>query len=275
MEGENSLKGIKSMAIKIITTKEQLIWPLNQPLSDHEVKQQLGAKVLNDAGQVVNADILVMDKSVDIHQPGDYLLTLVAEDADGHSALHQIQLQVMPQRQAATPKSASEPVQAPSPKQSRHSKRWLLLGGIVIIALVLGGVLRACQNHEQQAINNADQSSQISQNSSSIKQLRGDNQKLAQQVAELRGATKQYQHDHDVQALQNTINNLKAQNQQLMSSLSAEKQAKLQQVDQAADQIAQNPDQADQTLQQLKNNGFNSMWDAISTQVSQWLKDHQ
>ena len=70
------------------------------------------------------------------------------------------------------------------------------------------------RNQNQQA-NNEEQSSQISDNSSSISKLSSDNQKLAEQVAALRGAARQYEKDHDQQELQNHLNNISNQNQQI------------------------------------------------------------
>src|SRR5699024_7419422 len=97
---------------------------------------------------------------------------------------------------------------ATSPKSRRG---WLW---VIIVIVVILCAWWAISSHNRQAANQAatdsQQSSQIS-NSSSISDLTKDNQRLASQVAELKGATQQYQKDHDQQALESRLDKIQSQ----------------------------------------------------------------
>lgn len=264
--------------LEIRTTRDYINWQLDQPLNATTIKNQLEVQVVNRQGQVIDAEVLVMTKAVNVNQVGTYTATLVAEDDQGNVGRKQIEVNVVELRsrqQATNPQTAVNS----QPAKKRH--KWIVIGIIIVLLICCIFAIRSCQNRQTQEVNNATQSSQISnnsssiaENSSSIESLKGDNAKLAQQVAALRGAVKQYKEDHDQQALQSSLNNIEQQNNQIQSSLSQTNQGKLNQVTQAAQNIAQNPDNADSEIQNLKENGFGQLWDNITSQVQTWLNQH-
>ena len=111
--------------------------------------------------------------------------------------------------------------------------------------------------------------------SSSINKLSEDNQKLANQVAQLKGATQQYQKDHDQQALQERLDTIQNQNQQLQNQVqdNGVKQD-FNQVNDTINEIQQNPDDGTQIVNNLKNEGdFAEIWSNVSQQVQKWLSE--
>ncbi|WP_251547581.1 DUF5011 domain-containing protein [Limosilactobacillus caecicola] len=254
--------------LRIQLRQSQVDWPLGKAIDDRELKNAFGVQVVNQQGQAVNADVIVMTKAVNVTQAGDYQVTFVAEDDQGNVVKSQGTVHVAQLRSQATQTNVQ------GTKPNNHRQKWLILAIIVVLIICCIFGIRSCQNRQAQQANNASQSSQISENSSSISSLKGDNATLAQQVAALRGAVKQYQQDHDQQALQNQLSHIEQQNEQLRSGLSQNNQTRLNQVTQAAQNIAQNPDNADSEIQKLKNNGFGQLWNSISSQVQQWLNNH-
>lgn len=271
--------------LEIRTTRDYINWQLDQPLNATTIKNQLGVQVVNRQGQVIDAEVLVMTKAVNVNQVGTYTATLVAEDNQGNVGRKQIEVNVVELRSRQQATNSQTAVNS-QPAKKRH--KWIIIGIIIVLLICCLFAIRSCQNRQAQQANNdtqssqisdnsssiADNSSSISQNSSSIESLKGDNAKLAQQVAALRGAVKQYKEDHDQQALQSSLNNIEQQNSQIQSSLSQTNQGKLNQVTQAAQNIAQNPDNADSEIQNLKENGFGQLWDNITNQVQTWLNQH-
>lgn len=271
--------------LEIRTNRDYINWQLDQPLDASTIKNQLAVQVVDHRGNPVDAEVIVMTKAVNVNQVGTYTATLVAEDNRGDVGRKQIEVNVVElrSRQQAT---NSQPTVDSQPTKKRH--KWLIIGVIVVLIICCLFAIRSCQNRQAQQANNATQSSQISdnsssiannsssisKNSSSIEKLKGDNAKLAQQVAALRGAVQQYKEDHDQQALQTSLNNIEQQNNQIQSSLSQTNQNKLNQVTQAAQNIAANPDNADSEIQNLKENGFGQLWDNITSQVQTWLNQH-
>ena len=271
--------------LEIRTNRDYINWQLDQPLDASTIKNQLAVQVVDHRGNPVDAEVIVMTKAVNVNQVGTYTATLVAEDNRGDVGRKQIEVNVVElrSRQQAT---NSQPTVDSQTTKKRH--QWLIIGVIVVLIICCLFAIRSCQNRQAQQANNATQSSQISdnsssiannsssisKNSSSIEKLKGDNAKLAQQVAALRGAVQQYKEDHDQQALQTSLNNIEQQNNQIQSSLSQTNQNKLNQVTQAAQNIAANPDNADSEIQNLKENGFGQLWDNITSQVQTWLNQH-
>lgn len=264
--------------LEIRTNRDYINWQLDQPLDASTIKNQLAVQVVDHRGNPVDAEVIVMTRAVNVNQVGTYTATLVAEDNRGDVGRKQIEVNVVELRSRQQATNSQSAVNS-QPTKKRH--KWLIIGIILILLICCLFAIRSCQNRQAQQANNATQSSQISnnsssiaENSSSIESLKGDNAKLAQQVAALRGAVKQYKEDHDQQALQTSLTNIEQQNNQIQSSLSQTNQSKLNQVTQAAQNIAENPDNADSEIQNLKENGFGQLWDNITSQVQTWLSQH-
>lgn len=253
-------------SLSIETNRNLINWPLNTDIDQNQLKDQLDIRVRNEKGKLVDADIFIMTKAVDTTKQGQYYATIVVEDTAGNSGRKRIEIDVVKMRNdAKTPEKFTG--------NKKNKLKLIIIAILVIICIVIG--IRSCHNSQEQAANNASQSSQISDNSSSIKDLEGKNQDLTNQLAALKAAVKQYQKDKDQQELQNTLNSLVDQNNQLKVSLSQSDQNRLNQLNSAAQNIANNPSNATSELNKLNsNNGFSSMWNNITNQVQQWINQN-
>lgn len=175
--------------------KHYLNWPLNRPLNQADIMHELGVHASDENGQDLTSKVMMNLTQVDVNKVGEYPVMLNVMDNNGQSAQASITLNIQPMRTQNAPKET-----ATSPKSRRG---WLW---VIIVIVVILCAWWAISSHNRQAANQAatdsQQSSQISNNSSSISDLTKDNQRLASQVAELKGATQQYQKDHDQQALE-------------------------------------------------------------------------
>ncbi|MCC4366072.1 immunoglobulin-like domain-containing protein, partial [Limosilactobacillus reuteri] len=81
-----------------------------------------------------------------------------------------------------------------------------------------------------------------------------DNQRLANQVAELKGATQQYQKDHDQQALESRLDKIQSQTQDLQNQVqSSSVKQDLNQVNETVNEVRENPDNGTKIVNNLKN----------------------
>ena len=131
------------------------------------------------------------------------------------------------------------------------------------------------QNETKETATDSQQSSQISNNSSSISDLTKDNQRLANQVAELKGATQQYQKDHDQQALESRLDKIQSQTQDLQNQVQSNSvKQDLNQVNETVNEVRENPDNGTKIVNNLKNKGdFQEIWGNISQEVQKWLDE--
>lgn len=257
------------MALTITVVRQYLDWPLGQTINQEDLKQQLGVHATGSDGADLTDKVLLNLTQVNVNQQGEYPVVLSVMDATGQTAQTSVTLDVRPLRtQSTTP--AQQPQNTVTSK-NRRGWLWGLIAVIIIICLVWGWTSHRRQQQDQ-AANNAQQSSQIADNSSSVAKLSGDNRKLANQVAELRGAVKQYQHDKDQEALNQRLDKIESQNQQLGSQVSDTTQNHLNQVTNVVEQVRQDPDNGVQIVNDLKNeSGFKDIWNNITTMVQGWM----
>lgn len=266
-------QGETQMAQPTITmNRHYLDWPLNQPIDQQQLMQQLGVHVSGTNGADLTSKVVLNLTQVNVNQPGEYPVMLSVMDADGQSAQDSITLSVHEMRnqiQSSTQSTANQqPVQ-------KSKKGWLWLVLAILIIICVWWVISSRNHQADQAANNNEQSSQISNNSSSINKLSQDNQKLANQVAQLKGATQQYQKDHDQQALQDRLDKIQDQNQQLQNQVQSNSvKQDLNQVNDTINQVQQNPDNGTQIVNDLRNQGdFSEIWNNVSQQVQKWLNE--
>lgn len=258
------------MALTITTARQYLDWPLGQTINQEDLKHQLGVHATGSNGEDLTDKVLFNLTQVNIDQQGEYPVVLSVMDATGQTAQTSVTLDVRPLRT-----QSSQPTQSTTPTPTPKKKRgwlWALLAVIVIICLLWGWSSHRHQQQEQ-AANNAQQSSQIANNSSSVAKLSGDNQKLANQVAELRGAVKQYQHDKDQEALNQRLDKIENQNQQLTNQVdNSSTKNRLNEVTNVVEQVRQDPDNGVQIVNDLRNqSGFKDIWNNISSMVQNWM----
>lgn len=264
------------MALTITTVRQYLDWPLGQTINQEDLKRQLGVHVTGNNGEDLTDKALFNFTQVNINQEGEYPVVISVMDATGQTAQKGVTLDVRPLRsQSSQPTAPSQPTQPTNQTAMPQKKRgwlWGLLAVIVIICLLWGWSSHRRQQQDQ-AANNAQQSSQIANNSSSVSKLNGDNQKLANQVAELRGAVKQYQHDKDQNALNQRLDKIENQNQQLTNQVKNDStKSRLNQVTNVVQQVRQDPDNGIQIVNDLKNqSGFKNIWNNISSMVQGWM----
>lgn len=260
------------MALTITTVRQYLDWPLGQTINQEDLKQQLGVHATGSDGADLTDKVLFNLTQVNINQQGEYPVVLSVMDATGQTAQTSVTLDVRPMRaQSTAPTQPASQSTNPATPKKKHGWLWGLIAVVVIICLLWGWTSHRHQRQDQ-AANNAQQSSQIADNSSSVAKLSGDNQKLANQVAELRGAVKQYQHDKDQAALNQRLDKIESQNQQLNSKVDDSTKNRLNQVTNVVEQVRQDPDNGVQIVNDLKNeSGFKDIWNNISSMVQDWM----
>lgn len=256
--------------LTIAVSRHYLSWPLHQTIDQADLVHQLGVRATGSNGEDLTSKLLVNLTQVNIDQQGEYPVMLSVMDANGRTAQKSVTLHVRPADQQASRRPTVNPPQA-----KRKKKNWLV-GALVLIILLLvwwGVSAHHGAQQQEQAANNAQQSSQISDNSSSIGKLSADNQKLANQVAQLKGAAKQYQKDHDQQALNERLDRIQAQNQQLLNQAqNATAKEHLNEVTNVVNQVRQDPDNGVSVVNGLKNQpGFDEIWNNVSQRLATWL----
>lgn len=253
----------------ITANRHYLDWPLNQPVDQQQLMRQLGVHASGSNGADLTSKVVVNLTQVNVNQAGEYPVMLSVMDADGQSAQDSITLSVHAMQQEQTVSQSTNQ----QPTKSKKGWLWLILAVLIIICV--WWAINSRNQRADQAANNNEQSSQISNNSSSINKLSEDNQKLANQVAQLKGATQQYQKDHDQQALQDRLDKIQNQNQQLQGQVQDNSvKQDLDQVDNTINQVQQNPDNGTQIVNDLKNQGdFSKIWGSVTQQVQKWLSE--
>ena len=230
--------------------KNYLNWPLNRPLNQADIMHELGVHASDEKGQDLTNKVMMNLTQVDVNKAGEYPVMLSVMDNNGQSTQVSITLNIQPMRtQNATQETAT-------PQKSRRGWLWVIIAIVVILC-----VWWAISSHNRQAANQAatdsQQSSQISNNSSSISDLTKDNQRLANQVAELKGATQQSQ----TQDLQNQV-----QSNSVKQDLN--------QVNETVNEVRENPENGTKIVNNLKNKGdFQEIWGNISQEVQKWLDE--
>lgn len=257
--------------LQITAARHYLDWPLHQTINQTDLIQQLGVHASGNNGEDLTGKVIMNLTQVNVDQQGEYPVMLSVMDASGQSAQDSITLHVRPAAEVNNQQTMTA-----TPQQKNGKKRnWLIAVLVVIILLLVWWGVSAHNRAQQQeqAANNDQQSSQISNNSSSISKLTSDNQKLANQVAELKGAAKQYQRDHDQQALNNRLDQVQSKTEQLQNQTSSSTtKNNVNEVTNVINQVRQDPENGVSTVNNLKDQpGFSKIWDAVSERVSTWL----
>lgn len=254
------------MANPTLTIQRQTVdWPLGQTLMDQELVNRFGIQATSNGNNITDK-VTFNTTQVNINQMGQYPIAVTVMDSMGQTASARLTLNVVAQRGTTVINNNNK----------KHHGLWIALAIIIVILLAWWGI-SAHNRHQAQEANNAQQSSQISDNSSSINKLSSDNQKLAQQVAALRAAAKQYEKGHNQAELQNRLNDISNQNQQIQGQLHSDSaKQKLQDINQVVNQVQQDPSNASSTVNNLKNkDGFDELWSSITSQVQNWLNKYQ
>ena len=261
------------MANPTLTMQRQTAdWPLGQGITDQELVNRFGIQATSNGSNITDK-VTFNTTQVNINQTGQYPIAVTVMDSMGQTASARLTINVVAQRGAPVINNNNNAAPANTKK---HHGLWIALVIIIVIVLAWWGI-SAHNRHQEQEANNAQQSSQISDNSSSINKLSSDNQKLARQVAALRAVAKQYEKDHDQAELQNRLTEISNQNQQLQGQLHSDSaQQKLQDINQVVNQVQQDPSNASSTVNNLKSkDGFDELWSSITSQVQGWLNKYQ
>lgn len=257
--------------LQLTAARHYLDWPLHQTINQADLIQQLGAHASGINGEDLTNKIVVNLTQVNIDQQGEYPVMLSVMNAQGQTAQDSVTLHVRPANQVDKQPADSKTSSTKNP----HRRQWLLGILLVIILLLVWWGISAHHRAEQQeqANNNAQQSSQISDNSSSIAKLSSDNRQLANQVAELKGAAKQYQRDHDQQALNDRLNQVENRTEQLQNQTDdSTVKNNTSQVTNVINRVRQDPENGVSAVNSLKDQpGFTKIWDTVSQQLSTWL----
>lgn len=261
--------------LELTVERHYLDWPLGQTINQKDLKRQLGVHATGINGEDITEKVMINLTQVNIDQQGEYPVMLNVMDANGQSTQTSVTLNVRPLRAAQSANQNQSDEQQAAKRQPHKKRNWLIAILVVIILLLLWWGVSARHRAQQQAQvdNNSQQSSQISSNSSSIAKLSSDNQKLANQVAELKGAVQQYHKDKDQQALNQRLDQIQSQNQQLQDQVQNNSTKEhLNEVTNVVNQVRQNPDNGVQIVNNLKNqSGFKNIWDSIGNRVQNWL----
>lgn len=257
--------------LQITVVRHYLDWPLHQTINQPDLIQQLGAHATGRHGEDLTDKLVVNLTQANVDQPGEYPVMLSVMDATGQTTQESVTLHVRP----ASP-TTSQPTTTSTPQQNGDQRRawlWVILAVIIVLLVWWGVSAHHRADQQAQSANNAQQSSQISDNSSSISKLSSDNQRLANQVAELKGAAKQYQRDHDQQALNNRLDQVQTNAEQLQNQTdNSTTKNNANQVTNVINQVRQDPENGVSTVNNLKGQpGFNKIWDTVSQQLSTWL----
>lgn len=253
--------------------RHSLDWLLGKPLDSDELLHRYGITATDD-GKDITGKVTFNTTQVKLEHPGEYPIAVTVMNSAGETDTDRVTINIKTREELD---AVSGNQQNSSTPRKRH-RAWIVAIVVVIALAIIWWALAATREHNQnqQANNNAEQSSQISNNSSSINKLSSDNQKLAEQVAALRGAAQQYEKDHNQQALQNHLDNISNQNQQLAGQLNSNSaKQKLNDVNQVINQLQQDPTNASSTVNSLKNkDGFGELWNHIGSLMQSWLTEH-
>lgn len=133
----------------------------------------------------------------------------------------------------------------------KSNKKWYIVIAILLI-IVLGFI--GYNYHKSNVQKQAVESSQISQNSSDISELKADDQRVQDEINILKDLINQYQDDKDRAGLESGLNDLKNQNQQLLrqsANMTARDQFILKTLSEAIQAIQNNTNNINQVKSQL------------------------
>lgn len=133
----------------------------------------------------------------------------------------------------------------------KSNKKWYVVIAILLI-IVLGFI--GYNYHKSNVQKQAVESSQISQNSSDISELKADDQRVQDEINSLKDLINQYQDDKDRAGLESGLNNLKSQNQQLLrqsANMTTRDQFILKTLSEAIQAIQNNTNNINQVKSQL------------------------
>lgn len=255
--------------VEITMVRHYLDWSLHQTINQADLMTQLGVHATGVNGEDLTNKVVLNLTQVNIDQQGEYPVALSVMDASGQTAQESVTLHVRPAGQVESPTKSTPQ----TPIKKKHYGAIAILVVIILLLVWWGVSAHNRAQQQEQAANNDQQSSQIEQNSSSISKLSSDNQKLANQVAQLKGAAQQYQKDHDQQALNNRLDKIESQNQQLQDQTqSSSTREHLSQVTNVVNKVRQDPEDGVNVVNNLKKQpGFDQIWDAVSQKLSSWL----
>lgn len=261
------------MSVHISTTRNLLNWPQNTDLSDYQILNRVNAIATDDDGSDLTNAIKVDASNVNWHRLGSYTLYLYVDGKYG-SDQKEISVDVIPSNNKNSHRTQKKKTKNSNQKRS---KKWLIIGLIALILILLGFGLNSCQrdNDKNQEIQDS-QSSKIAQNSSSIDSLNNKNKNLQEQINALKNADQSYQNDHNQTKLENTLDQIKAQNEKLKDQLN---NRDYQNLTNATNQLANNPDSSsNQYLDALEhgNNNNNKVTQTFSwlhNQIENWINN--
>lgn len=133
----------------------------------------------------------------------------------------------------------------------KSNKKWYVV--IAILLMIILGLI-GYNYHKSNVQKQASESSQISQNSSDISELKANDQRVQGEINSLKDLINQYQDDKDKAGLESGLNDLKNQNQQLLrqsANMTARDQFILKTLSEAIQAIQNNTDNINQVKNQL------------------------
>ncbi|MDO4903107.1 MAG: hypothetical protein Q3959_02475 [Limosilactobacillus sp.] len=255
--------------LQITTNRRNLDWPLHKEMDQATLIQMLGVTATGSNGEDLTSKVVVNMTQVDVDTVGHYPVMMSVMDSTGKSVQENATINVAKGVKLDDQKGASD--MAKKNKNGKKNRKWIyILLAVIVLILTWWGITAHNRAQQEQADNNSEQSSQISNNSSSIDKLSSDNQKLATQVAELRGAVKQYQRDHDREALNRRLDQVSQSTSQLQTQTNNNTtRESTTQITNTIEKVRESPENGLSAVDSLKQeSGFNKIWDSVSSQVS-------
>lgn len=250
--------------VEVEVDRKYLDWPLHEPLDNHQKIIQMIHPRTNPREKF---QVLLNVNDVNIDKAGQYPASIMLFNMKNEE-IGKVKITFNVQRMRSNQEKSKKPQKNNKDKKKMPKKaKWIIGILIVIIAICLALLYTGHKRNQQQALENARQSRQIKDNAEKIKNQADANKQLLQEVAGLKGAIDKYKKDGDKAALQNELNNLANQNSQLAQQGIGD-QAKINDLTNALQAIAQNPDNASQIIQQLEQkDGYNSLVNRVQSAV--------
>lgn len=247
------------MSVRIYTSRNILNWPQGTNMSNSDIIGLLHATAVDDHNNDLTNRIIVTGNNVNSQKLGQYSLDLSVTNDDGETDHKKIEVDVIPNH-------------GNTPQKRRRLKHWRIIF-VLLLLLILGISLKACSDrHQEQQANNAEQSSQIADNSSAISNLATKNSQLQQEEKKLNRVINQYQNDHDQNELNSQLAGIRQDIDSIKSTtnLNSNDSDYAQQLTNAANQVQQSPSQARQIISNLtgNDNAIQSKWN----QFVSWLQ---
>lgn len=188
--------------ITITFSNRQLSISQNTHLNQREIMHELGVNVVTNNGQNLTDNATLDLSRINPQVPGTYYGSVNVTDPNtGESSFANFTIIILPIAQNQSQKQAQKAAKKPN-----KCKKILLIIGIILL-LILG--ITACHQHQINQENQAKTTQQVKRNKQGIKDNKEANQAMQKQLDDLKNAQNQYNQDHDKQAYQNKLANLK------------------------------------------------------------------